>query len=199
VTVYSLFGQAGGGVLQANAGGFTLGMQFSLSQQATLTGIWWYSVPGVTILPNQCAVYAVSGQAQVSGSLITPSWSGAAGSGWVKASYSSGPTLAANTNYVVAICSPGGGNWFSGTSGYWTTGPGGSGLTSGIITAPNNAAAANGQCPDNFGSPIAFPATSSAGFNFWVDVEVTVTVPTGGNQQQSGRSMMRKRLMYADV
>jgi hypothetical protein len=179
VTVYTLFGQSGGGTIVSDTGTYTMGMQFTLSQPATLTGIWFYSASGANALPVGCAVYAMTGAG--TGSIVagsendTPSWSGAAGSGWVKCSYGSGPVLAASTVYKVTILKDASSQVYSATSHYWdTTGPGTGGLTSGIITAPNNAGADQGQDTFHNNPTFSYPDTSFNAANYWVDVEVTV-------------------------
>jgi hypothetical protein len=180
MAVYTLFGQTGSGALASDTNPYTMGMQFTLSQSATLTGIWFYSASGAGALPSGCAVYLMTGAGTgtiVSGSENdSPSWSGAAGSGWVKCSYSGGPTLAASTTYKVVILKPNGTNSYSTTSHYWDgAGAGASGLTSGIITAPNNAGADGGQDAFNAGASLAYPSSSFNATNYWVDVEVTTT------------------------
>lgn len=180
MTVYTLFGQTGGGTIVSDGSTYTMGMQFTLSQPATLTGIWFYSAPTATALPAGCAIFQQTGAGTgtvVAGSRNdTPSWSGAAGSGWVKCTYASGPVLAAATIYKVVIEKDSSSLEYSATSHYWDSGPGASGLTSGIITAPNNAGADGGQDTFVTGSPWpAYPATSFNAANYWIDVEVTTS------------------------
>jgi hypothetical protein len=159
-----------------------MGMQFTLSQAAGLTGIWWFSPSAAAALPDGCVIYQITGTGtgtQVPGTLnSSPSWSGAAGSGWVKCAYPGTATLSAGTNYRVAVHLPFGGNKYSAASNYWSSGAGSGGLTSGIITAPA-AAAADGGNQDAYvvGTPIAYPTTSTSSANYWVDVEVTATSP----------------------
>lgn len=185
MAVYTLFGQSGGGAIVNDLATYTMGMQFSLSQSATLTGIWFYSASGATGLPVGCAVYQKTSPGV--GSIVpgsqnnSPSWSGAAGSGWVKCAYASGPLLAASTTYKVAILKDVTSQVYSATSHYWDTGAGQNGLTNGIITAPNNAGGDGGQ--DTFANPSAaliYPPSSFNATNYWVDVEVTVTAQAGG-------------------
>jgi hypothetical protein len=178
MTVYSVFGQAAiSPPLQTDTTQETLGMQFTLSQSATLTGIWFYSASGATGLPRECAIYQMTGAG--TGSIVSgsddsaPSWSGAAGSGWVKDTYASGPVLAASTVYKVVVVKDATSKVYSETDNYWSSGPGSGGLTSGIITAPNNAGGDGGQDTFHVGSVITYPAVSFASANYWVDVEVT--------------------------
>jgi hypothetical protein len=182
MAVNTLFGQAATGSSVANdAASYTMGMQFTLSQPATLTGIWFYSAPGANGLPAGCAIYLRTGAG--AGSIVagsendSPSWSGAAGSGWVRCAYASGPALAASTVYKVVILKDATSQVYSTTSHYWDSGPGASGLTSGIITAPNSVSADNGN-QDSFGvsGSLVYPDSSFSATNYWIDVEVT----TGG-------------------
>jgi hypothetical protein len=175
VTAYTLFSQGTAGSLVSDATIYTLGMQFSLSQNAPLTGIWWYSASGAVNLPTACAIYAVSGASQVSGTVNnSPSWSGAAGSGWVKCTYNGAVTLSASTNYKVCVFNgSGAGNWYSATSHYWDSGTGSGGLTNGPITAPNNAGGDDGQDTFTNDEILDYPDTSFNAANYWVDVEVT--------------------------
>lgn len=175
MAVYTLFGQTGGGALVSDISDYTFGMQFTLSQSASLTGIWFYSASGAASLPAACCIYTVTGAAQVVGTVNnSPTWSGAAASGWVKCTYNGSVTLNASTNYKVCVYDPGGSNQYSATAHYWDSGAGSGGLTSGIITAPNNAGADHGQ--DSFVNPsggLVYPNASFNAGNYWVDVEVT--------------------------
>jgi hypothetical protein len=152
---------------------YTLANEFRLSQSCTLDNIWFYSGAGSAALPSRCAIWNVGTQAEVAGTdKSSPSWSGAAGSGWVACAYS-GVTLPPG-DYKVAVFSPGGANWFQITTGYWSAGgPGTQGITSGPLTAPGvSTASSPGQGTYNPGS-WAYPLTGGTGENFWVDVEVT--------------------------
>ena len=162
---------------------FTLGTEFSLSQQCTLTNIWFYSPSGVSQLPTECGIWNVGTQTLVAGTdNSSPSWTGAAGSGWVACSDGSSVTLAAGTNYKVAVVNGAGspGVWSAETGpDYWASpGPAASGITNGPLTAPDNAAATSpGQSSYNVGAPFTYPGTNSGPYNYWVDVEVTPVPP----------------------
>ena len=151
---------------------FTLGTEFSLSQACTINNVWFYSPAGVTILPSAVGVYQVSGASLVA-SNNSPSWSGAAASGWISTPLSG--TLPAGASYKVVVL--GGDNvniWNAAVANYWTTGFGGSGLTSGPITAPNNASADSpGQETYNLGAAMTYPGTNAGPFHYGVDIELT--------------------------
>jgi hypothetical protein len=181
VTVYTLFGQPT--VTDGPDGGVgtrTYGLWFQLSQSASLTGIWFYSPSGATILPTECEVWQYPSDALVSGTQnLSPSWSGAAGSGWVKCSYDGTITLSSGVWYCASVGQSNGGtsNWAAIHGHYWEAGgPGASGLTSGIITAPNAAGSPTGNQDaeeSGGGAPGAFPGSGYQNSNWWVDVEVT--------------------------
>ena len=162
------------GSLASDTAGYTLATEFKLSASCTLDNIWFYSASGASVLPTRCAIWSVDSQNEVSGTDNTsPSWSGAAGSGWVSCAYS-GVALSAG-DYKVAVFSPGGAQWFQGTPDYWTTGPGADSITAGPLTAPGASAATSpGQSTYNSGS-WGYPQTyaTAGGENYWVDVEVT--------------------------
>lgn len=181
VATYTLFSQAShGDLVVGDVGNYTLGMEFSLSQNVALTGIWFYSAPGAGALADYaCGIWLVSGQTLVPSTQVGPgagavSYSGPAGSGWVKHSYDGSVTLLAGTNYRVAVAGvPAGNSWYSLTNNYWANaGPGAGGLTNGPITAPNNATSDVGQ--DSFLlNAWAYPTSvDPGGPNYWVDVEV---------------------------
>ena len=157
---------------------YALATEFVLSEACTLDHIWFYSPPGVTALPSQCAIWNVATQSVVAGTDNTsPTWSGPAGSGWISCAYS-GITLPAG-DYKVAVFNGNGANWFQATTNYWGTGgPGGNGIAAGPLTAPGTAQATSpGQSTYNTGT-WAYPdsyGSGGNGENFWVDVEVTPT------------------------
>ncbi len=172
MTVYTLFGSSGGDVLVADTNTYTMGVEFKVSVPGcTLTGIGWYSAPGAGSLPETIALFTVSGTLVHS---EAASWSGAAGTGKVWAAFSSPPALTASAAYVAAVYSSGGFNWYSGTHHYWDTGAGAGGISSGPLSAPDNAGSANGQDIFDSSGPLAFPSSSFQATNYWVDPEVTV-------------------------
>lgn len=163
------------GQLDSDTAGYTLATEFQLTQSCALDNIWFYSASGATVLPTRCAIWNVSTQSVVEGTDNTsPTWSGSAGNGWVACAYS-GVTLPAG-DYKVAAFYGGGLRWYQATVGYWSSGAGASGITTGPVTAPATSAATSpGQSTYSAGSwsyPDSY-ATSGNGENFWVDAEVT--------------------------
>ena len=172
------------------ANNFTLGKQFILSQGCTISNIWFYSPSGVTQLPTEIGVYQSSGPALVA-SNASPSWSGAAGSGWVKASLSG--TLSASVKYKIAVLNGAGSPaiWNGAIANYYTTGFGASGLTAGPITVYDNATADSpGQESYNAGATITYPGTNAGPYAYGLDIELTpVAAPAGPSYTASMASM----------
>ncbi len=168
------------GMISDSAANFTLATEFTLGQACTLDHIWFYSPSGSAQLPTECGIYSQSSQALVSGTHnSSPTWSGAAASGWVSCSYGS-VTLPAGS-YRVAVCngaaSPDA--WNNATINYFSTGSGGSGITIGPLSAPSESSAGTpGQSSYSTGTSLAWPGTYDTGGapSYWVDVEVTPTV-----------------------
>lgn len=183
MTVYTLFGQpASPATLASDGATYNMGVQFSVNVSgATATGIWFYSPPGADVLPDWIDIYQVTGGG--TGTLVVqqnlPSWSGAVGSGWVRASFTSPPTLTSGQAYKGCVAKTTGGNFYAATAHYWDTGSGSGGVTNGPLSAPNNAGADVGQ--DSFAGPLASPSYPNGAFNaanYWVDVEVTTSGAT---------------------
>jgi hypothetical protein len=163
------------GNIDSDTAGYTLATEVQLSQSCTLDKIWFFSAPGAAALPTRCGIWNGSSHSEVSGTdNSAPSWSGAAGSGWVSCSYS-GVTLPTG-DYRVAVFYGGGSEWYQATTGYWTSGGiGAAGITAGPLSAPGESTATSpGQSSYNaasWGYPNSY--TASQGENYWVDVEVT--------------------------
>ncbi len=165
------------GYTNDTANNFTLGMEFSLSQACTINNVWFYSPTGVTQLPTEIGIYQVSNTTLVA-SNSSPTWSGAAGSGWMSAALTG--SLAASTNYKLVVLNGAGSPaiWNATTANYWSTGYGGNGITAGPITAPNTSTATSpGQESYNLGATITFPTTYAGPYTYWLDIEVTPVPP----------------------
>lgn len=134
-----------------NMSNYVVGTEIHLTQACTLNGIWYYSPTnsGTAQLATSADVWDIGTQANVA-SISSPSWSGAAGSGWVRAAFAAGTTLGPG-NYRVSIyngaASPD--SWSPKQLGYWAFYPPGNyraeapnGITSGPLYAPPTANAA---------------------------------------------------------
>ena len=162
-------------VVSIDTGEQTSATEFLLSEPCTLNKIWWYSPPGVSVLPSRCAIWNVSTQSVVAGTdNSSPSWSGPAGSGWVSCAYN-GITLPAG-DYKVSAFYGGGQEFYTEDVLYFSTGPGRNGIKAGPLSSPN---AANTTPPGNStyqDGPFAYPNAfddKDSGENRWIDVEVT--------------------------
>jgi hypothetical protein len=157
-------------IIGTDPNGYTMGVQFTVSRSAVLQAMWFFSPSGAGSLPGTISLYQVSGASLVTSQAAT--WSGAAGSGWVRAPFTTPPALTAATAYKACInnIAPGAA-WYSDTSHYWDTGAGAGGISNGPLSAPNNAGGDGGQ--DTFNAtPPGYPATSSNAGNYWLDLEV---------------------------
>jgi hypothetical protein len=160
---------------------WTLGTEFLLSQACTLDNIWFYSPPGTSQLPTECGIWNVVDKTIVSGTdNASPSWSGAAGSGWVSCSYS-GVALPPG-DYKVTVFNGASSvvTWSATSFPYWSSpGFGANGITNGPLSVPNDADATSpGQSTYQQATSFTYPYTYApriGSATYWVDVEVTPT------------------------
>jgi hypothetical protein len=172
--VFTLFGQqpATAGTADSFTASETNGLKFSVSAASHLEAVWYSSPSGCTALPSTVGLY----NADTSTLMFedtSPSWSGAAGSGWVKYVPANPITLAAGVNYmaVAAHLTDTSQDWYPITSGFWS----GSGITNGPLSCPNQP-----YYYDNSGV-LALPLTAFGNYNVWIDVEVSTA-----NVKESG-------------
>jgi hypothetical protein len=177
--------------LSPAAGAYTLGLEFTLTQQCALEKIWHYSPPGVTVLPTRCGIWNVASQTEVAGTdNSSPSWkvagggAASAGDGWVYCDYSSsGVTLAASTNYKVStFTSDNTDAWFVPQADVWggSPGPFSSGITQGPLQILSNAAASPGQGSWHNSTTWTYPDTTATSEYDAIDVEVTPAASGSG-------------------
>lgn len=178
-------------------------IEFRLSRACAINKVWYYSASGAGALGTAAAVYRIDGAN--AGTLMTlnasPSWSGAAASGWISCTMD-GTVLPAGS-YKVTVKGPAT-NWGpkDASTGYYNVGVGSAGIVNGPITVPKLSAASlaynyngnaggtppfsdgttlAGQPTFAIGGSIAYPylfapvSTPVAGStqNYWIDVEVT--------------------------
>lgn len=182
-----------------------IAIQFQLAQPFAISKFWYYSPPSAAALGTWAGVYSVAGPnaGSIAAQNASPTWSAAAGSGWVSCD-GAGAVIPAG-NFKVSVKGPAS-NWGpkdAGT-GYYNVGAGslGTGITSGPIYVPNLANAslaynyngnAGGTPPFSDGTTLpgqptfaiggspAYPylfapvSTPVAGStqNYWVDIEGT--------------------------
>lgn len=170
----------------------TTGTQFRLSTPCSLNKIWFYSPPGVSVLPSRCAIWDVATESVLADTDNTsPSWSGRAGTGWVSCSYKG--VVLPTGDYKVSVYYEGGQEFFTEERYYFSTGAGRNGITAGPLSSPNVDHAApcisnslhtvvtgNSTYQDGqFAYPYTFD-TKDHGENRWIDVEVTPEVDNSG-------------------
>jgi hypothetical protein len=180
MTTYSLYSQVvpSGATLSGGDGPFVVGVQFSVSQPSmTCDGIWFYSGAVNSTLPGTIGLYTTAGSLVTSNTatwLTVPGGSAAGtGSGWMFAAFTSPPTLTSGTAYTAAATVPNGPDAYSFVHNYFSTGPGGSGIANGPLSAPNDANATHGQNPFTSGTSLAFPSGSFQANSYFVDVQVS--------------------------
>ncbi len=102
--------------------------------------------------------------------LASVTFTGETTSGWQTANFATPVSIAANTTYVASYFTSVG--YYSADSGYFS----GSGVTSGILSAPANTVSPNGVY--SYGSSSTFPTQTFGATNYWVDVVVNGPVDT---------------------
>jgi hypothetical protein len=139
---------------------FTLATEVRLSQACRASWLWFHSYSGSASLPTWAGVYAIAGQSlaaqNAAPSWLTPDGSGpaTAGGGWCKCALNA--TLAPGS-YKAAVYNVNGGaaSWSAREYGYWLTGAGSAGITSGPVSSPANGSAATAYVYT--GNPSATP------------------------------------------
>jgi hypothetical protein len=160
----------------------TFGTEFLLSQSCTLDKVWFYSPPGVSVLPDATMIWDVSTQQIVAGTEdMSPAWTGTAGSGWVSNAYS-GITLPPG-DYITSVYTQGGNETYTELPDYF--GGGGPASAAGIVNGPlSSPNVANASPPGNSRYQIGgvlYPDsfdTHDEGETRWVDIEVTPATGT---------------------
>jgi hypothetical protein len=187
----------------------TVGTEIDITARATVNNIWFYSPAGTAQLPTEVSIWTMT-QGGLNGTavvdVVNPTWSGAAGSGWISTPIPGNVVLPIG-KYRVSVyndtITPD--QWSAFYTGYWGIpagqtypAPGQSGIVAGPMTAPatanaqtafsyNGAGATEpGQSLFAYGPPNSFPnfyigVNSPGGAlfqNYWVDLEVTTVIVT---------------------
>jgi len=125
---------------------YDIATEFALSTSCALTKVWYFSPPGTAQLATAANIWSITGgglTGTLAASNTSPSWSGAAASGWVSCSFS-GVVLPAG-KYKVSVYNSAAtpDNWGAkdANTDYWRNGEGGNGITWGPLSAPNLAGA----------------------------------------------------------
>lgn len=160
----------------ADNAAYSMGMAFSVSQNAWVTKIHYYRGNTNVTAATTGGIFDVSTTTLVSGSTVTFSDPGTT-TGWITASLSTPLAITSGKTYKVVVQFP---NNYSATSNYWSSGAGVGGITNGILTAPDASTAPGGQDTYTASATLAYPNTTFSGGNYWVDVTVTDTDPGAG-------------------
>ncbi|MEU0940303.1 DUF4082 domain-containing protein [Embleya sp. NPDC005971] len=185
MATYRLWPSTDGNATDESTSPINLGTEVVLSSTGWVTALHFWRATLSELGPVTGAVYAVVSGAQVPGTAVTFTLSG---TGWQTATPATPVQLAASVRYVVVIHHT---DRYAGTGGYFASGPGASGITSGILTAPSAAAVSsapigNGRF-DEAGT-IAAPTTTFNGGNYWSDITVTDEDPAGAAASGSASS-----------
>lgn len=168
----------------ADADNYTLGVEFYVTESANATAVFFWRPGTSPAITFSVAIYRVD--SATSGTLlgsVTGVSAAANANGWHRVNLSSPVALVANQRYRAAVHSTTD-NFYSTTSQYFNTGPGGSGVTNGSLVAVSGPDATNGAQGSFFaGSTLAFPRTGFNYTNYWIDVEVVTgsSTPQGGS------------------
>ena len=146
---------------------YVVATEIHLSQPCVLDAIWYYSPPGTAQLATSCDIWspltASTGTSVARSS--SPSWSGAAGSGWVSCTFGN-VTLPAGT-YKVSVfndnATPDGWSAKDANTNYWDAGAGSAGITNGPLSAPGLAAASTAYVYDGAGGGNTPPFSTAGG------------------------------------
>lgn len=155
---------------------YDVATEFALSVPCLISSIWYFSPPAATQLATSASIWGITGGGLTGTPLLTassPSWSGAAGSGWISTPVS--VTLPAGRYKVGGYngaASPGPCFAKDASTDYWRNGAGANGITNGPISAPDLANAslaynyngnAGGTPPFSDGTALAGQSTFSQG------------------------------------
>lgn len=146
---------------------YVVAAEFRLSQPCAVNAIWYYSPAGTAQLATSADIWSpvtTATGAKAAGT-SSPSWSGAAGSGWV--SCSPGGTVLAAGTYKVSVfnnaATPDGWSAKDANTNYWGTGAGAAGITNGPLFAPGLSAASLAYQFDGSGAANTPPYSTAGG------------------------------------
>lgn len=176
MTDYSIWPATDGPFADNADAAVSLGIQFSVSAQAWVTALrYWRGTANVN--PDDLRLWrADSGITGTSLASVVPPAAGTIG--WQTVALAAPVELTPGQIYKTAAHFP---THYCSTGAYWTSGPGGAGITNGILTAQSDAGALAGQGTFGYDPSPVFPDGTFGGGNYWVDVVVTDTDPAGAN------------------
>lgn len=157
----------------ANANPICLGVEAHLTAAGSAIGLrYWRATSAMSANPTG-RLYKVSDQSVVPGSDVTFDAGTRVGE-WIEALFSAPiPLTAITEDYIAMVRMPNG--QYAATTSYFDSGPGATGITSGILRAENF----NDFTPPTPGQgcfkegAMGFPTNNGNGTNYWVDLIVT--------------------------
>lgn len=180
---------------------YALGTEVILSVPCALNAVRHLSFTGAGQLPTECGVWNTVSHTRVALD-ATPSWSGAAGSGFIECGFTG--VILPPGRYKPYTWNGAGTPqpWSAKRLNYWDTGPGANGITNGPVSAPGLAAASTAYVYDGSQPGSTPPYTTGAtgpgqstfaqgtdlepylyvtglAQNYWVDMRVTPLAPSG--------------------
>jgi hypothetical protein len=150
-------------------------VEFSVTVPATLTQIkFWQASSNTNAGTRKFGLWDLTAGAFVAyGPDVTPTLNAGA---WVASTLVIPYALVPNRRYRAVVWHPNG--RYAATAGYFASGAGASGVTSGALTAPSNAGAtAVGNGTFAYDSVLTNTTTAFNGDNYWVDVTVATSDP----------------------
>lgn len=191
--IYPSATPAGGG----NADNYVwLGVEFYVTSACNLDAILWYQPASGTTNTQNRKGYLYQGDSLIGTVVAGPTAIAApSGTGWQRLALTPSYALTPNTRYRAVIGHPNGG--YPADANYFSSGPGGSGITNGPLVVPS-AAAAQGNDQNVFtydsADPPGYPNDSFNAGGYWVDVEVSdgsSTTPVSSDSDLRWRVMNR--------
>ncbi|MEU0937612.1 DUF4082 domain-containing protein [Embleya sp. NPDC005971] len=155
----------------------SLGTEFMLSATGWVKALHYWRATVAETGTVTGSVYLAATGVEVAGTVVTFT---PTGTGWQTATITTPVQLTAGVRYILSIHHPS--RYAAGVAAYWSTGPGASGHTNGILTAPSNAAIAGaplGQGRYEYGPTRQAPASTFNANNYYSDVTVTDVDPNG--------------------
>ena len=183
MVLYRIWPSTDGSAFAAEDDPVNLGTEFFVTQQAWVTAMHIWRFDSTMSGTVRGRIWIASGGSEGQPLAGTDVTFNIGGTGWLTADLEEPVELTPIVRYRASMhCSSG----YTGTGSYWTSGPGSSGITNGIITAP-----ASGPGGDQSGTQGSFayaadysyPNSTFQGGNYWVDVTVSdvFPAPVGGN------------------
>jgi hypothetical protein len=157
-----------------DSGGPSLATEFYVTATAWLTQLWFWRPTTEVTGPVVGRVYRVDTETAVAGTDVTFTLSA---TGWHAAALAAAVALEPNVRYRATVRFP---NNYASTGSYWSTGPGGPGITNGPLTAPGSGGGATQSSFQGafvYAPGLAFPASQFSATNYWVDLTVSDTDP----------------------